>query len=133
MGKEQEKAALIRRLCAVGERYAPSLQIIYHKTTNGTQSVPFMLFLIFSFHAEAGGDGGIRRDEHRAVAVIHDHARLGPVRLAQAAYRRHVNGDVLALACLGVVGRKLGRLRDRLVRRLDACCLLYTSDAADEL
>ena len=75
----------------------------------------------FSFHAEAGGEGGIRSDKHRAVAVIHDHAGLGPVRLAQAAYRRHVDGDVLPLARLGVVGRKLGRFRDRLVRRLDAC------------
>ncbi|WP_418486726.1 hypothetical protein [Faecousia sp.] len=43
MGKEQEKAAHIRRLCAVGERHAPSLQIPYHKTTNGTLCVPFQL------------------------------------------------------------------------------------------
>ena len=56
MGKEQEKAAHIRRLCAVGERYAPSLQIIYHKTTNGTLCVPFLLFLI----PRGGGRGGLR-------------------------------------------------------------------------
>ena len=39
------------------------------------------------FTAELFGQGGVRRDENRAVAVIDDHAGLGTVRLFQKANR----------------------------------------------
>ena len=52
--------------------HAPPPQLIFYITTNGTLCVPFSFIL---FHAEAGGEGGIRGDEHRAVAVSYTHLR----------------------------------------------------------